>query len=378
MNGANSGTRILYVGYVGERMNRRSRSYQRLVALQELGYDTVAIGVRRDDGDPRPGRVARLIESARTRLGIPVDVTDANRRIVEAATREHFDLVWVEKGIEVFPSTIQHVKTLPNRPKLALWMEEYMRPRGNHSRYSMANLKHYDFVFTPRSKNCDCAWVRGLRQGSIHLVDDTYDLHTHRPDHPDAQPDGYDTDVGFIGTFEKQRARSMLYLAKHGVQVRVWGGNWQTWKSKHANLKIEDGPVYGKEYASTLFRTKINLCFLRKHNADQQTNRTFEIPACGAFMLAERTPDHLRLFREDLEATYFSSNAELLRKVRHYLTRGSERRAIALAGYRHCRSCAHSHHDRMREMLRMMGLRSPVRAGWALAAQVSTHSATFH
>jgi len=369
MNDPTAKPSILYVGYVGARMNQRSRSYQRLVALQELGYETLAIGVRRDDGDPKPGRVVRFVESARSRLGFPVDVTDANRRIIEAATRQTFDLVWVEKGLELFPTTIERLKALSNRPKLALWMEEYMRPRGNHSRYSMANLKHYDFVFTPRSKNCECPWVRRLRQGAIHLVDDTYDLHLHRPQRPDAEPDGYDAEVGFVGTFEEARARSMLYLAKHGIPVRIWGGHWQSWQDKHPNLVIERGPVYGLEYARTLFRTKINLCFLRKHNSDQQTNRTFEIPACGGFMLAERTPEHLRLFREDVEAAYFSSDAELLQKVLHYLSHDTKRRGIVLAGHRRCQDSAHSHHDRLRQMLTLVGVPSPSMSGTALAAQ---------
>jgi spore maturation protein CgeB len=163
-------------------------------------------------------------------------------------------------------------------------------------------------------------------------------------------------DVGFVGTFEEDRAEKMLFLAENGIKVRIWGNGWKRWIGKHPNLLVEGRPVYGLDYIKVLNATKINLCFLRKANRDLQTDRTMEIPACGAFMLAERTEEHLRLFEEGKEAEFFDVDnpKELLEKVKYYLTHEEERKKIAKAGRERCLKSGYSHHDRLKYMMEVL------------------------
>lgn len=147
----------------------------------------------------------------------------------------------------------------------------------------------------------------------------------------------YGSQVGFIGTYEFQRAESLLFLAKNGVKIRIWGSGWKGKSSiKHPNLIIEDKPLWGEDYLKVLCSTDINLNFLRKENRDLQTTRSIEIPASGAFMLAEYSSEHEKLFENNQEAVYFKDNLDLLGKVRFYLQNPKEIKRIALNGYIRC------------------------------------------
>jgi spore maturation protein CgeB len=180
-----------------------------------------------------------------------------------------------------------------------------------------------------------------------------YDPHIHRP--IELSPSDYATylsDVAFVGDYEEDRAKRVTSIATSGIPVRIWGTRWNRLSRLHPNLRIEGRPVYGDEYAKVLCATKINLCFLRKANRDRYTARTIEIPACGAFMLAERTKEHLKLFEEGKEAEFFETDNEMIDKIRYYLTHADDRRRIALAGRERCLKSEYSNHHRIASVLK--------------------------
>jgi spore maturation protein CgeB len=100
-----------------------------------------------------------------------------------------------------------------------------------------------------------------------------------------------------------------------------------------------------------LASTKIALGFLSKRIPETTTTRTFEIPAMGVFMLAERTADHLALFSEGREAEFFGSDEELREKLLFYLDHESSRARIAAAGRERCLKSEYHARTQLRRVL---------------------------
>jgi len=237
---------------------------------------------------------------------------------------------------------------------LAWYSGDDMSARHNQSAYFRQSLPLYDVVYTTKSYNCNANELPAMGAKKVYFVDKGFDKTMHAPvEVNDEDRRRLGAEVGFIGTFENERAMSMYYLAEHDIKVRIWGNGWDAFAKTHphSNLQIELKPIYDKDYQRAICATKINLCFLRKINRDLQTDRSIELPACKAFMMAERTDEHRRLFEEDKEAVFFTTNDELLKKVNYYLAHESERLKVAEAGFERCYRSDYTHENRLKYML---------------------------
>lgn len=117
----------------------------------------------------------------------------------------------------------------------------------------------------------------------------------------------------FIGHWEQHREDYLCYLIENGIKVEVYGTKWEKAKSLKSINVIR--PLYGDEYFGYLKSAKIAIAFLSKLNRDVYTRRNFEIPACGTFMLSERTDELKYLYKGYNGIDFFSSKEELLDQI---------------------------------------------------------------
>ncbi|HET9299276.1 MAG TPA: glycosyltransferase [Candidatus Polarisedimenticolaceae bacterium] len=327
---------VLYVGAGG------GTSRQRAEALRSLGHRVTHVPTE-------PPRA--LLDRVRARLGRPPDRHGLNAAVRAAIARGGLDLLWVDKGLTLLPETLADLERVsPRTARVHYSPDDQMYPT-NQSRYWLRGIPLYHLHVTTKTYNVP--ELRALGAPDVLFVDNAYDPAMHRPlllDPADAAR--YAADVGFVGGYEGDRMDQMLHLARNGVRVTVWGYAWERAREGgHPNLVIRNTYLDDLEFTKCINATRINLGFLRKHNRDLQTTRSVEIPACRAFMLAERTDEHLRLFREGAEAEFFADRDELLRKCRHYLEHEEERQRIAEAGYRRCLDGGYSNQARLAAVL---------------------------
>jgi hypothetical protein len=146
----------------------------------------------------------------------------------------------------------------------------------------------------------------------------------------------YRAQVVFVGHYEPDgRERYIRALIRAGISVRLWGGSYWTKDvlkedfEKLTPIRLAEG----SEYRRALLGGDICLCFVSKLNRDSYTRRCFEIPACKKVLISERTSELTKMFVEDQEACFFSSEEELIEKARMLIADKERREAIANAGY---------------------------------------------
>ncbi|MHB1421799.1 MAG: CgeB family protein [Gemmataceae bacterium] len=341
---------ILYVGSLREGLSCR----QRLRALQQLGQTVDAIDIERSPGGNRLLSAWSRITYKLYRMRLlprfkAIDFAGANEAILNHVRSVPVDVLWIDTGRTIRAQTLREVKK--NRPRCIIlgYTGDDLMARHNQSSQLLEGLPLYDVYFT--TKTFGVAELRALGCPRVRFTPFAFDPDAHRPVSVSAdEKKMIGGEVGFVGFFEEERARSMRFLASRGIPVRIYGGGWKSQASNRC-LRVEHRTVWGEDYVKVLCSFDINLGFLRRLSRDHQTCRSYEIPACGAFMLAERSDEHLELFKEGVEAEFFSSDQELLDKVRYYLAHPEERMRIAAAGRKRCLESGYSYPDRVRVIL---------------------------
>lgn len=321
----------LNILYIGD-LRIGTTSLHRQQALQNLGNNVALIHCH---------DVIKYVQLQMTRIvrilfNERIDFFNANAKIIDYINKNaDINIVWIDKGIAIRPKTLIHIKKANPDILLVHYSPDDMLNPSNQSSSYIRCIPIYDFHITTKSYNI--SELKHLGAKKTIFTNNAFNPNLHKKIIlTQEDKEKYGAVVAFIGAFEKDRFDKILFLAKNNVKVKVWGKEWKQYINIHPNLEIIPENKYDIEYSKILNATKINLCFLRKVNRDLQTTRSMEIPACGGFMLAERTKEHSLLFEEGVEADFFDNEVELLNKVRYYMNHLEKASIIAARGNMRC------------------------------------------
>jgi len=262
-------------------------------------------------------------------------------------------VVLIVKGMMVAPQTLERIKH-HTRAYLINFATDDPFNRQNSSSDILSGIPLYDLYVTPRRAVIEDLKRAGAQR--VAFVRFGYDPLLHHPERPMSAEETarWTSDVIFAGGGDPDRYPYFRALVERGgINLHLYGGYWDKDQVLQPYWR---GYARGRDYRLALGCSRIAICLVRQANRDGHVMRSFEIAACGAFLLAERTRDHLELFEEDREAAFFSSLEEMVDKVEFYLKYETNRRAIAEAGYRRVCLSGNTYRDRVFEILSAAGV----------------------
>ncbi|MGQ9682048.1 MAG: CgeB family protein [Anaerolineae bacterium] len=315
-------------------------------ALESLGVRVERFAWGRWFRNGSPGRL-------QAKYMVGPAVWHINRCLERMALQTRPDVVLVWRGNPVWARTLDSIKRHTGALLISHHNDDPLEQgRRYYWRHLLRAMPSYDMHLAYRHRNLREFVALGARE--VHLMRSYYVPDLHHPitlSHEDHAL--YGAQAVFVGHYEPDgRWQHLRALLDAGVDLHVFGGNWP---SPHALPElvrlprhcVPIRPVVGEEYLKALCGAQLALNFLSRRNRDTYTRRCFEITACGRLLLSERTEDLLTLFREDVEAVYFSSPEELVTKARHLLAHPRHVASIAAAGMRRCVAEGHNVQSRM-------------------------------
>jgi hypothetical protein len=379
--------RVLYVSslapdYYGE---------YRLRALKRLSMEHVAAV----DTGAFTG-LSGIAGKLQFRLQAGPDVTHLNHAILRSAKRERANILLCDKVLSLQPATLRKLRQ-SGVVTVDYVIDNPFGPRRDPGwRLYRRTIPLFDLIGVQRDVSIADYRRKGARE--VVRIRTSYEPTVHFP--PPVAPAAVyqaaapaavyqtgapaavlqarwsdsdrDRRVSFIGTPYDNRGDFLTRLWRAGAPVDVSGSrpHWQAALPPDAFAAIfRHGELKGAAYREAIWRSRINLAFVTHSNRDQVAHKSFEIAACGGFLLAERTPEHLACFREDEEAVFFSDFEECRAKIDRYLNDEPARARIAAAGQRRAQSSGYDNDSVLKGLL--------VRAAELRAAELlATRSST--
>jgi spore maturation protein CgeB len=314
--------RIAYIG------SRRGTSLQRAGALGRIGHQVTVI-------DPRnflpPSKwVDRWLYHAGG-MGVSRFIDPP---ILDRVRRIRPDLIWVAQGEYLGCALLRKLHQLCAGPIINYMDDDPFGGRdGRRFRNYLKAAGQYDLLVVVRSENVLEAQRAGARR-VLHIFRSA-DEEAHLPRVLSADDRRrFSSEVAFVGTWMPERGPFLCELIRLGVPLAIWGGRWHKAIQWHKLRPYWRGPGLedADEYAKAIQGAKVNLGLLSKGNRDLHTFRSMEIPALGGVLCTQRTVEHQLLYKEDVEAVFWSGAAECAAKCLSLLADPRRRAAIARAG----------------------------------------------
>lgn len=346
------GLRALRVGrmnvfFQGSLAARWMSGRQRMETLQSLGANVRPFCQSRWLDQAHPNALRRVLGRPCFK---PEVVDSCNEAWLAAVTESRPEVVWCEWPKLIRSETIRAARAvLPDALFVAFYDDNPFGLRTSEDwqwQVFLDAIPDYDLHLVKRASDIAELQARGAAAAEIFVSGYFEPLFF-----PPALPGGSHYPLVFVGTPLDRRAEFLSKVVDAALPLHVFGNRWEREPLRRSNKALFHSAVLEKDYADVLRGARISLGLVSSSNLDEYSMRTFEIPACGSFLLAQRTRTHSELFAEGREAEFFDDANECIEKARFYLGRENLRREIAAGGLRRCVESGYGLRSRMQDAL---------------------------
>jgi spore maturation protein CgeB len=241
----------------------------------------------------------------------------ANRQLLEDVDNHKPDVLWIFKGMEIYPETLtllkkRGIKLINYNLDHPLYY--YSRGSGNKNILNSINLYDLHFTYSLEIKKLLEVEYPNLCVDYLPFGFPTtvkyFDLNKIKENKK----------VCFVGYGDKERFELIKILSENDIEIDVFGTKWGEMLKKTKLKGVSFFPtVFGNQYWETIVSYRVQLNLLRPHNYLSHNMRTFEVPVVGGIMLTQKTPEHLSFFEINKEAFYFTQSTSLISEIKKIL-----------------------------------------------------------
>lgn len=276
---------------------------------------------------PTPVTTAERIEARLRNYSRTASVQNA---ILRSARLHAPDVFLTVKGQEIRSSTLDTLR------RQGVFTVNYY-PDYHFNDIAIGKMAQYDLLATTKSFHLP-GLNRIMPPGGAAFVHHGYTVGLHRPI-LSATPHSYD--VLYVGNASREKAALMIAVADAlpHLTMRVVGHRWSDYAAGTAlQPAVAGAALSGDYYAAEIAKAKIVLAFHMSPDpttgfADLVSTRSFEIPACGGFMLHIDNDEVRSLYDVPSEIDTFAGLDDLVTKIGYWLDHPVERAAVAARGH---------------------------------------------
>lgn len=334
MTSVTGGRKVLLISEFGGAHQQYTYATSFAKYATRLGYEVTCFDCKRVLLPLRSGSVHQLDFISRK-----INDWLMNRALKKRFDELNPDVVLLIKAENVFYKTLRWMKlrrsfrlinVYPDSP-FSVW-------NGNSSVEVLRSLPLYDRFAIWSQVLMPALTSAGCREVVYFPFAYDHEIFFQGAEITDEQRTRYATDLLFVGTWDPERERILTELVCRlpSVDLAIWGGMWREKLSPQSLLfdHVRGGSLSAQQMVKAFCAAKIVLNLLRQQNHTSHNMRTFEVPACGAFLLAERSFEQAELlFREGYSIACFTGIDELVSKVQYFLTDDEARRVVAAMGH---------------------------------------------